>query len=318
MASIFVATIFRQKNGPSSLPKDCLSNFQKTLDSFRPSARSFLKILDGGDSPTVAEVTVCWDVLVTLDELKSHAVIITFERENLAQVVIQEDTVFRRFKRLAVFDMDSTLIQQEVIDEIARKVGVEDKVSAITERAMNGELDFEASLRERCSLLKGVSSNVFEELKLVITLTPGASDLVKLLKRLGFKTAVLSGGFTPLATWIANELGLNYVHANNLVVSDDGLTLTGQLQGEIVDSQKKRELVQRIAKENDIPLAQVLAVGDGANDLPMMKVAGLGVAFNAKERVQKEAPVRLNRESLFDVAFLFGISKAEVSKILAD
>lgn len=239
-----------------------------------------------------------------------------FESKWNVQLVFQRDTVFRRYKRLCVFDMDSTLIEQEVIDEIARKLGVEDQVSAITYRAMNGELDFTQSLRARCALLRGVPSNVFEELRSVISLTNGASELVKALKRLGFKTAVLSGGFTPLTSWQAQQLGLDYAFANHLVVSSDGRTLTGELEGEIVNGEKKKALVEQIAGREGIPLDQVLVVGDGANDIPMMEIAGLGLAFNAKPKVQKEAPARLNSNSLCDVLYMLGFTREEQSELL--
>ena len=214
--------------------------------------------------------------------------------------------------------MDSTLIQQEVIDEIARKLGVEEQVSAITERAMNGELDFTESLRARCSLLKGVPSSVFEELRSVITLSPGASDLVKSLKRLGFRTAVLSGGFTPLTSWQASQLGLDYAFANHLVVSEDGKTLTGELTGGIVNAERKRELVKDIAAKEKVPLSHILVVGDGANDLPMMGVAGLGIAFNAKPRVQEQAPIRLNTSNMTDILYLLGLSKEQQETLAAE
>jgi phosphoserine phosphatase len=212
--------------------------------------------------------------------------------------------------------MDSTLIAQEVIDEIARELGVEDQVSAITAAAMNGELDFEASLRKRCALLKGVPSTVWETLKPRITLNCQSGELVKALKKLGFKTAVLSGGFSPLAGWMAGQLGLDYFFANNLVVSEDGQTLTGELTGEIVHAEKKRQHVLEIAAKEGVLLDQVLVVGDGANDLPMMSIAGLGVAFNAKARVQMDAPARLNSQSLLDILYLLGITKEEQEILL--
>ena len=241
-----------------------------------------------------------------------------FEREWNVQVVMQQDSVMRRYKRLAIFDMDNTLIQQEAIDEIARKVGMEAEVSAITERAMNGELDFAASLRARCSLLRGVPSTVFEELQSTITLSPGAKELVIALKRLGYKTAVLSGGFTPLTSWLADQLGLNYAYANHLVESADRNTLTGELHGEIVNAEKKRDLVIDIAEREGIPLDQVMVVGDGANDLLMMGVAGLGVAFNAKQKVQLEAPAKLNSNSLLDILYLLGLTKEEQEELLRE
>jgi phosphoserine phosphatase len=195
---------------------------------------------------------------------------------------------------------------------------VEDQVSAITHAAMNGELDFEGSLRKRVALLKGTPATVFEKLKGRIELMPGARELVTALKRLGYKTAVLSGGFVPLTGWLAKEvLGLDYFHANHLVVSSDGKTLTGELEGEIVHAERKRAHVMSIAEKEGISLDQVFVVGDGANDLPMMKVAGLGIAFNAKARVQLEAPARLNSSSLVDVLYLLGISKSEQEELLS-
>lgn len=252
----------------------------------------------------------------SIETLRNDERIKTVEQQQNVQIVFQAASPYRRHKRLAVFDMDSTLIQQEVIDEVARTLGLSAEVSAITERAMNGELDFEASLRARCALLKGVKSSVWEDLKPVITLTPGAQTLITALKRLGYKTAVLSGGFTPLATWLADLLGLDYAFANHLVVSADGKTLTGDLTGEIVHAERKRQHVLEIAKKEHIRLNQVLAVGDGANDLPMMAVAGLGVAFNAKPKVQLAAPARLNRTSLLDVLYLLGFTKREQEELL--
>jgi phosphoserine phosphatase len=182
---------------------------------------------------------------------------------------------------------------------------------------MNGELDFTASLRERCALLRGVSATVFDDLKPIISLTPGAADLVRALKRLGYKTAVLSGGFLPLTGWQAVQLGLDYAHANSLAVSEDGATLTGEVVGTVVDSHRKAELVRAIAAENGFELDQVVAIGDGANDLPMMWTAGLGVAFNAKPRVQQQAPTRLNSSSLMDVLYLLGLTEQEARELVA-
>lgn len=251
-----------------------------------------------------------------LEVLRRHEAVSRFEREWNVEIVWQADTVARRYKRLAVFDMDSTLIGQEVIDLIASLIGVEDKVSAITAAAMNGELDFEASLRARCMLLKGVPSSVWETLKGRITLNEGVPELIVALKRLGYKTAVLSGGFVPLAKWVAERLGLDYAEANHLVVSADGKELTGELEGEIVHAEKKAEHVKRIAEKEGIRLDQVVCVGDGANDLPMMGVAGLGVAFHAKPKVQMQAPARLNSKSMLDVLYLLGLSEAEQEELL--
>lgn len=220
---------------------------------------------------------------------------------------------------LAVFDMDSTLIQQEVIDELARKVGKYDQVAAITEAAMRGELDFEESLKARVKQLKGVPVTIWEDLKRdIISFTPGAKELTKVLKQQGWKLAVLSGGFMPLAIWVKATLGLDYAFANELVVDDTTQTLTGELVPDalIVHAARKRELLEKLAMDNGIAMEDTLAVGDGSNDLLMMKAAGLGVAFNAKPKVQAEAPAKVNSETLLDVIYLLGYSKVEVKAIL--
>jgi phosphoserine phosphatase len=253
---------------------------------------------------------------IALETLRRHDAISRFEREWNLEAVFQSDTIHRRYKRLAVFDMDSTLIQQEVIDEIASLINIKPEIAAITAAAMNGELDFETSLRKRCGLLKGTPSSVWETLKPMITLNEGVEDLIKALKRLGYKTAVLSGGFMPLTGWMGERLGLDYAFANQLVVSADGSQLTGELEGEIVHAERKREHVIRIAEKEGIALEQVVCVGDGANDLPMMGVAGLGVAFHAKPKVQMQAPARLNSRSMLDVLYLLGISKEEQEMLL--
>ncbi|KAI4932500.1 hypothetical protein J4E85_002898 [Alternaria conjuncta] len=305
----------------SYVSQSCLTEFFVTLTSIITGLEQNTitsKRLEASKLCRVVEVTFPLPSAspVALETLRRHEAVSRFEREWNVECVFQADTIHRRYKRLAVFDMDSTLIQQEVIDEIASLIGVEKEVSAITSAAMNGELDFEASLRARCKLLKGVPSSVFETLKPRITLNEGVKDLITALKRLGFKTAVLSGGFTPLTGWMGQQLGLDYAFANHLVVSEDGATLTGELTGEIVHAQKKRQHVLEIAEKENILLEQVICVGDGANDLPMMSVAGLGVAFHAKPKVQMQAPARLNSKSMLDVLYLFGISKEEQETLL--
>ncbi|EXJ82014.1 phosphoserine phosphatase [Capronia coronata CBS 617.96] len=310
----------------------CLTHFLATLDSLlihnkseeRRLITSHRCLAPDPVKPRVVEVTFSPPPnpeYLPSSLISKHESIYKFEREWNCEIVLQPSTVYRRHKRLCVFDMDSTLIQQEVIDEIAAFIGVKEAVAAITERAMNGELDFAASLKERVALLKGVPSHVFEHLKPKLVITPGARELCKCLKRLGFTLAVLSGGFQPLAEWLAGQLGLDHAFANHLVVDPETETLTGELDPAhpIVDSQHKRNLLISLAAGRDIPLAQTMAVGDGANDIPMLQTAGLGVAWRAKSKVQMEAPARLNiGESMLDLIYLLGLTKEEVDELLKD
>lgn len=258
---------------------------------------------------------------LTFTDLRKHESIYRFEREWNCEVILQVENIFRRHKRLCVFDMDSTLIQQEVIDEVAAYIGAQAEVSKITSRAMNGELDFAASLKARVALLRGVPSDVFERLKSKITITPGARELCRVLKRLGFTLAVFSGGFQPLADWLATQLGLDLAVANHLVSDPTTNILTGELDPAypIVDAQHKKELLLSFAAARGIKLEQIMAVGDGANDIPMLQAAGLGVAWNAKSKVQMEAPARLNvGKSMLDLVYLLGVTEREVEELLAD
>lgn len=221
----------------------------------------------------------------------------------------------RKNKKLFIFDMDSTLIYQEVIELIAAYADIEDKVAAITERAMNGELDFNESLRERVALLKGIdSSTLWEELKAKIIITKGAQTLCRALTKLGVVMAVCSGGFLPLANHVKEQLGLHYAYANTLGV-DESLKLDGTTIGYTVNGEKKAELLLEIATKHDLDSASAVAVGDGANDLPMMSVAGWGVAWNAKPKVQKEAPCCLNTDSLRDILYIMGYDDHEIQAL---
>ena len=220
-------------------------------------------------------------------------------------IAFQKDDLFRRNRRLAVFDMDSTLIEAEVIDELAKAAGVGEQVAAITERAMRGELDFRASFKERMALLKGLDVGVLDEIGASLRLTEGAENLFAELKRLGYKTAILSGGFTYFARQVQARLGIDYVFANELEVVDG--KVTGVAVEPIVDAQRKAELLQKLANEEGLQLEQTIAVGDGANDLPMLSLAGLGVAFRAKPLVRQSAKQAISTLGLDGVLYLLGL-----------
>ena len=219
-------------------------------------------------------------------------------------VSFQEDNMYRRNRRLVCFDMDSTLIQTEVIDELAELAGVGEQVRAITEAAMNGEIDFSESFKQRMALLKGLSEEVLQTVAENLPITKGAHRLMKALKYYGYKTAILSGGFTYFGHYLQKELGIDYVHANELEIKDG--KLTGNYLGEIVDGKKKAEYLQAIADKEGIHINQTIAVGDGANDLPMLNLAGLGIAFHAKPTVKESASTSISSLGLDGVLYLLG------------
>jgi phosphoserine phosphatase len=221
-------------------------------------------------------------------------------------IAFQEDNMFRRNRRLVVFDMDSTLIEAEVIDELAKAAGVGEQVAAITERAMSGELDFTESFKARLALLKGLDENVLEDIASNLKLTEGAETLVATLKRLGYKTAILSGGFDYFGRYLQAKLGIDYVFANELEIEHG--KVTGNVVGVVVDGERKAALLQDIARREHISLEQSIAVGDGANDLPMLRIAGLGIAFRAKAIVKKSARQSISTLGLDGILYLLGIS----------
>jgi phosphoserine phosphatase len=223
-----------------------------------------------------------------------------------ADLAFQQDTMYRRNRRLVVFDMDSTLIEAEVIDELARVAGVGEQVSAITERAMRGEIDFSESFRTRVALLKGLDEDALAQVASELKVTEGAEHLLATLHTLGYKTAIVSGGFTYFARYLQARLGIDYIHANELDIA--GGKVTGEVVGTIVDGARKAELLRQLAAEQNIDLQQVIAVGDGANDLPMLSIAGLGIAFRAKPLVQQSAEQSISTLGLDAILYLLGLS----------
>jgi len=223
---------------------------------------------------------------------------------------IQEDTPYRRHRRLIAFDMDSTLIQTEVIDELAKRKGVYEEVKRITERAMHGELDFKESLKRRVALLKGLEASVLFDVAKNLPLTDGALKLIKNLKILGYKIAIISGGFTFFGEFLKRRLNIDYVFANELEIKDN--VLTGKIVGDIIDGEKKAEILKKLARLENISLEQVIAVGDGANDLPMLNLAGLGIAFRAKPIVREGAKQSLTNVGLDAILYFLGIRDREV------
>ncbi len=225
----------------------------------------------------------------------------------------QRDNMFRRMRRLICFDMDSTLVQTECINELAARAGVGDQVAAITESAMRGEIDFKESFRRRVALLKGLDASVMQEIAENMPITEGVDRLMEVLKRAGYKIAILSGGFTYFGEYIQRKYGIDYVYANELEIGDDG-KLTGRYVGDIVDGRRKADLLKLIAQMEKVNLEQTIAVGDGANDLPMLSAAGLGIAFHAKPRVAESARQSINTIGLDGVLYFLGFKDSYLGR----
>ena len=229
-------------------------------------------------------------------------------------ISFQQDSMFRRMRRLICFDMDSTLIKTEVIDELAMRAGVGDEVKAITESAMRGEIDFVESFRRRCALLKGLDIRVMKDIAENLPIMDGLERTMRILKRIGFKIAILSGGFTYFGKFLQDKYGIDYVYANELEVDSQG-KLTGRYIGEVVDGRRKAELLKLIAQVEKVDIRQTVAVGDGANDLPMLSTAGLGIAFHAKPKVKENAKQSITTMGLDGILYFLGYKDSQLDEL---
>ena len=293
-----------------SMVTKTVSEQNLNIDSIiRLTGRPSLEINDENSIRSCIELSVRGTLL---DKKLLSAQFMQYTSELGIDISFQKDDMFRRSRRLICFDMDSTLIKTEVIDELADRAGVGEQVRAITESAMRGEIDFSESFKQRVALLKGLDESVLKDIAHHLPIMEGAERLISILKKIGFKIAILSGGFTYYGNYLKKIFDIDYVYANELEIIDG--KLTGNYLGDIVDGKRKAELLKLIAQVEKIDLEQVIAVGDGANDLPMLNVAGLGIAFHAKPKVIANAQQSISTIGLDGVLYFLGFRDIHIDE----
>jgi len=317
---VVIATAFESSAQITIAPKNALLHVVVLAQSLKPQAINAIAAVIAQDGGNIERINRTASYPVTAIELTVSGAHLATLRQALAKtgselgvdIAVSPGGLMRFATKLVVMDVDSTLIQQEVIELLGAKAGVQSEIAKITEAAMRGELDFEASLRARVALLKGLPASVLVDVQSEITLTPGARTLVRTLKKLGHHIALVSGGFEPVIAPLARELGIDHMRANNLEIVDG--KLTGALTGPIIDRAGKATALREFAAEHNVGLDQTIAIGDGANDLDMIAIAGMGIAFNAKPAVKAAADSSLSAPYLDSVLYLMGISREEVEE----
>ena len=315
-----IATAFESSDQKTIAPKKSLLHVVVLSQSLKPAAINAIAAVISEDGGNIERINRTASYPVTAIELTVSGADLATLRSALAttgselgvDIAVSPGGLMRFATKLVVMDVDSTLIQQEVIELLGAKAGVQSEIAKITEAAMRGELDFEASLRARVALLKGLPASVLEDVQSEITLTPGARTLVRTLKKLGHHIALVSGGFEPVIAPLAAELGIDHMRANNLEIKDG--KLTGELDGPVIDRAGKATALRDFAAEHNVDLDQTIAIGDGANDLDMIAIAGMGIAFNAKPAVKAAADSSVSAPYLDSVLYLMGISREEVEE----
>ena len=315
-----IATAFESSDQKTIAPKKSLLHVVVLSQSLKPAAINAIAAVISEDGGNIERINRTASYPVTAIELTVSGADLATLRSALAttgselgvDIAVSPGGLMRFATKLVVMDVDSTLIQQEVIELLGAKAGVQSEIAKITESAMRGELDFEASLRARVALLKGLPASVLVDVQSEITLTPGARTLVRTLKKLGHHIALVSGGFEPVIAPLATELGIDHMRANNLEIADG--KLTGELVGPVIDRAGKATALRDFAAEHNVDLDQTIAIGDGANDLDMIAIAGMGIAFNAKPAVKAAADSSVSAPYLDSVLYLMGISREEVEE----